>query len=94
MNRFVVDEQRGQAQAGVDIQVVNESIGGKDFSVFQIASLPSRYLDLNSPPTPIIEHEQRIFRRARSRSKFELQDYSAKIDISDRMVAVEVDMLS
>ena len=94
MNRFVVDEQRGQAQAGMDIQVVNESIGGKDFSVFQIASLPSRYLDLNSPPTPIIEHKQRVFRRTCSRSKLELQHYSAEIDISDRMVSMKVDMLS
>jgi hypothetical protein len=76
------------------IQVVDESIGGTDFSVFQIAFLPSRYLDLDSPPTPIVEHKQRIFRRACSGSELELQHYSAKIDISDRMVAMKVDMLS
>ena len=75
------------------IQVVDESIGRKDFSVSHIEFLPSRYLYLNDPSTPIVEHKQCIFRRTRSRSKLELQHYSAKIDISDRMVSVKVDML-
>ena len=56
--------------------------------------MPSGDLYFYRPPTAIVQHEQSILDRASTRSEIDLLYQATQVDVLNRMVVVEVDVLA
>ena len=56
--------------------------------------MPSRDLHFNRPPATVVQHEQSIPDRASAGGEINLLHQTAEVDVLDRVVVVEVDVLA
>jgi hypothetical protein len=64
------------------------------FSIKKSRSMPSRDLHFNRPPATVVQHEQSIPDRASAGGEINLLHQTAEVDVLDRVVVVEVDVLA
>ena len=65
-----------------------------DLSIVESRSMPSGDLHFNRPPTAVVQHEQSILNRAGAGGEIKLLHQTAQVDVLNRVVVVEVDVLA